>query len=448
MTKFIHAGDIHLGNEQYGLPERTTDFNRAFLKVVDHAVRTQVDFVLLTGDLLNKASQADALALLQASVGLERLRKANIPVVAIEGNHEWLQKADTVSFPAYLSLIQLVHLLDFQIDKFGDKTLPPWDDAAWAGGYIDIGTTRIFGVRYMGAQTAQTIQEIAQHIHRGNAEFVILMLHAGMEGEIPHMHGGLTMAQLAPLRGKVDYIALGHVHKKLEREGWIFNPGSTEICGFDEVGPDWPHGFFEVEVVDGRARAEHHATASRPFVRINVDVDGAENPDTVLTMTRAAIIRARDLADGAIVEITLMGVTPFNRHEIQEEIIRAAVDARCDPLSVKIRYSVTPLKTGFDRSQLENRSELESEVIHQLVRQIPEYRNHAREWTRIALEVKELINDRRPPAAIAEHVQRSRERLEREAPSTARTDDEAETTDQVGVVVEEPAAARQLGLPV
>ena len=411
MTRFIHAGDIHLGNEQYGIPERTEDFNRAFMRMVDHAVADNVDFVLLTGDLLHKASQSDALALLHASVGLERLRKAGIPVVAIEGNHELQQRSDTVSFPKYLNLVSLVHLLDVQLDHYGRQVLMPWDSGAGSGSFIDLGPTRIFGMRYLGAQTARIIEEVAGQIDRGNAEFVIMMLHAGMEGEIPHMHGGLTMGQLAPLRGQIDYVALGHVHKKLECEGWIFNPGSTEVCGMDEIGEDWPHGFFEVVVAGGHAKVEHHSTASRAFCRLDVDVSQCDSPQSVLETAQKVIGDSKSLSDGAVVEITLMGVTQFNRHHIPEELIKAAVEARCHPLTVRVRYSASQIAVGLDRSQRGTRAELEREVIEDIVRQNPAYRRHATEWAQMALDVKQMVHDGRPPGAIAEHVQVVRAKL-------------------------------------
>ena len=447
VTHFIHAGDVHLGKEQYGLRERTEDFYQAFLRVVDHAVAAKVDFVLLTGDLLNKASQPDALALLQASAGLQRLREAGIPVLAIEGNHEIQQRSETVSFPQYLNLVSLMHLLDVQIDAHGRMVLTPWDSAAGSGSFIDLGTTRIYGIRYLGAQTARSIEEIADQVDRGDAEFVIMMLHAGMEGEIPHMHGGLTMGQLAPLRDKVDYIALGHVHKKLEREGWIYNPGSTEVCAIDEFGPEWRHGFFEVEVVAGQVRVHHHRTTDRPFCRFDIDVSHAASADEVVATAQAAIRQAAGLTDGAVVEITMLGVTKLNRHEIPEELIKSTVSARCQPLTVRIRYAMSPVSVGLDRPQHGSREELEREVIEQVVSQSPVYQRHAREWTQVALDVKKMVSDGRPAGAIAEHVRAERERLEPQAgPQTMDYPEEAvEHSRSLAVSASENATQEELG---
>ncbi|MGH2447410.1 MAG: DNA repair exonuclease, partial [Chloroflexota bacterium] len=85
--RFIHAADIHLGYQQYNLPERYRDFSEAYLGMVEHAVAGRVDFVLIAGDLFHQAN-TDARTLSVAISGLERLRRADIPVVAIEGNHD------------------------------------------------------------------------------------------------------------------------------------------------------------------------------------------------------------------------------------------------------------------------------------------------------------------------------------------------------------------------
>ena len=415
MIRFIHAADIHLGFEQYGLAEREDDFYRAFLRVVSDALEGTPDFVLIAGDLLHRASQPDARALLQATTALEQLRDAGIPVIAIEGNHEMQQAADGVSFPQYLNSVGLVHLLDLQGNAFGDQELLPWDPDSRQGGYIDIAGARVFGMRYLGAQTARVLEEINDQIV-DDGHFTIMMLHAGLEGEVPHMHGGLRMGQLLPLRGRVDYLALGHVHKKLERDGWIFNPGSTETCSMEETGPEWPHGYFVVEA-EGRGkavRAAYRDTEPRAFLRVVVALEQAKTPDDMLSMVEAALDVQAGLAEGAVVEVTLAGVTQYNRHEVPEDHIRAAVEARWRPLSVRIRYAMGATGVGIERSSDRTRQQLEREVIEQLVRQHPGYRDHASAWAGVALDVMGMVRESRPPATIVEYVEDRRRSIEPE----------------------------------
>ncbi len=84
-ARFLHFADTHLGYRQYNNLDRYDDFARAFLAVIDVAIAEKVDFVVLAGDLFEKRS-IEALTLNQAMIGLERLKAANIPCVAVEGN--------------------------------------------------------------------------------------------------------------------------------------------------------------------------------------------------------------------------------------------------------------------------------------------------------------------------------------------------------------------------
>src|SRR5438270_13862914 len=91
------------------------------------------------------------------------------------------------------------------------------------------------------------------------------MLHSGLEGQVPGMHGGLSPGQIAPFRETVRYLALGHVHKRLMEDDWVFNPGSTETNSFEEI--DWPHGFFDVEVTGGPSPAHTVTPVETPALR-------------------------------------------------------------------------------------------------------------------------------------------------------------------------------------
>ena len=86
-VRFIHVADLHLGYQQYNLEVRADDFARAYFAMVEHAIEVKADFVLIAGDLFHK-SNPDAWSLKQATAGLQQLRSANIPAVAIEGNHD------------------------------------------------------------------------------------------------------------------------------------------------------------------------------------------------------------------------------------------------------------------------------------------------------------------------------------------------------------------------
>ena len=78
-------------------------------------------------------------------------------------------------------------------------------------------------------------------------EYRVLMMHTGVDSVVPRIQGLPTMAQFQPLRRCVDYLALGHVHKPYEFDGWMYNPGSTETWGAEESA--WEdRGYYFVEI--------------------------------------------------------------------------------------------------------------------------------------------------------------------------------------------------------
>ncbi len=110
-ARFVHTADNHLGYEQYGVKERFNDFARAFLAIVEDAIARHADFFVIAGDLFNKRA-IDARTLIQAEEGLQRLKDAGIPAIAIEGNHDRSYYRDGVSWLQFLCWRDLLILLD------------------------------------------------------------------------------------------------------------------------------------------------------------------------------------------------------------------------------------------------------------------------------------------------------------------------------------------------
>ena len=92
---FIHAADLHLGAPFRGLralsdawADRLLDaIPEAYDRVVDTALRHNVDFVVIAGDIFDsaRASYGDYLHFFD---GLKRLEEAGIPVYLCTGNHD------------------------------------------------------------------------------------------------------------------------------------------------------------------------------------------------------------------------------------------------------------------------------------------------------------------------------------------------------------------------
>ncbi|MGH2480848.1 MAG: DNA repair exonuclease, partial [Ktedonobacteraceae bacterium] len=110
-ASFINIADTHLGNEQYGVRERFNDFSRAFWDIMQEALKREVDFVVIAGDLFNKRA-IDARTLLHSIRGLETLRERGVPVIAIEGNHDRSYYREGTSWLQFLCHEGYLTLLD------------------------------------------------------------------------------------------------------------------------------------------------------------------------------------------------------------------------------------------------------------------------------------------------------------------------------------------------
>jgi DNA repair protein SbcD/Mre11 len=406
--RFVHAADIHLGHEQYGLIKRSDDFARAYLEMVQYAIDQKVDFVLIAGDLFHHA-RADAWTLKQAIAGLSILREAHILVLAVEGNHDAQHVYKNLSWMEFLCDQDLLILLNMNKAPNGFKSLVPFDEDTRRGSWINVAGARIYGLKYYGAGTARIIDEIQGDVERSPDGYTIMMLHAGMDGQVPYMHGGLTFGQLEPLRENVDYLALGHIHKRLI-EGWVFNPGSTETNAMDEM--EWDHGFFDVSV-DTSSEPKQRVTAveietRRPFRRVSVTADGSETIEEFVTAVESHIEHHRAIPAGAVIELALGGISGFRRQDIPLEQLKAAVERRFAPLTVRVRNTLAPpgLVAPSSRDRM-SRADLERRVVGQLVNQMAEFRPQSEAWTRLILDVKNMAVEKDLAASIVDHVRDS-----------------------------------------
>ncbi|MGM0397455.1 MAG: DNA double-strand break repair protein Mre11, partial [Halobacteriota archaeon] len=107
MSRVIHTGDTHIGYRQYHSPVRRQDYLDAFRQVVEDAVADGVDAVVHAGDLFDDR-RPDLPDLLETISILRELDRADIPFLAIVGNHEdarrgqWLDLFETLDLAIHL----------------------------------------------------------------------------------------------------------------------------------------------------------------------------------------------------------------------------------------------------------------------------------------------------------------------------------------------------------
>jgi exonuclease SbcD len=214
--------DCHLGLRR----DHCNDFVEEYCDIIQEAIDSKVEFVLLAGDLFDKSAK-DERILAHAISGLEQLKRACIPCIAIRGNHELTEWQENLDWLALLSERKLLTLLDSPNGK--DRV------------YVEpLSGLRTYGLRWCGKDTPQAIRQMIDKLkaaQREDVAYTVLMVHSGIESLSKLSGAGgdryLRQGELDLLRPHVDYLALGHPHKSFVIDNWIFNPGSPKIRSDD-----------------------------------------------------------------------------------------------------------------------------------------------------------------------------------------------------------------------
>lgn len=394
--------DLHLGYQQYNLEARFRDFRKAFSNAIDVALDEQVDAVVIAGDFFHKTT-VDPSTLFRAEQGLQLLKDANVPVLAVHGNHDGVRYRDRVSWLEYLGQRELLTVLEPDLDSD-----PPTLEAG--RGYVDLDGVRFIGLPWYGASTAIALQKLAAAcaaLPTEGIHFSALIMHAGLAGVVPDMHDTLRLEDLDPMRPYAQYVGLGHIHQNYDREDWVYNPGSLEACSFSEARPEY-RGVYVVDVAaDGTHVARRIITPARPFHSLDLHTDHCPTPEALCDAVRRAAQEFAGLPAPAdddslpVVRLVLRGNLTFDRAYINLETLRKIVEEELDTLLVRVDNRSNPL--GFDFAVDDediSREALERGVFEDLARGDSRYGPYAAVWGGLLAEVKHHALEDAPPEAI------------------------------------------------
>ncbi|SIR86489.1 DNA double-strand break repair protein Mre11 [Natronorubrum thiooxidans] len=298
MTRVLHTGDTHIGYQQYNSPERRQDFLEAFRSVVEDAVAADVDAVIHAGDLFH--DRRPGLVDLQGTVEILRtLADADIPFLAVVGNHEGKRDAQWLDLFADLGLAT----------RLGAE--PELIDDVAVYGLDFVPRSRRDDLEYEFAP----VPEAADH--------ATLVSHGLFE---PFAHADWdTERLLSESTVEFDAVLLGDNHKPDTaelRDTWVTYCGSTERASASERED---RGYNLVDFDDDAVSISRRGlTDTREFVFVDVDLAEGEGVDRVQER-----VREYDLED-AVVIVTIEGDgRPITPASIEEAAIdRGALVAR------------------------------------------------------------------------------------------------------------------------
>lgn len=409
--KFLHISDVHLGCTRYQLPESPRDFFDAWIDVLKrYGIEEKVDFVIMCGDFFHKRSVPPE-TMNYAVAGLQLMKDAGIPVVAIEGNHDQKHTDSEYSWLRSLANWNLLYLLEpTNID--GRIVYNAWDAEFGMGGFIDIGRVRIFGSHWYGASANWAIPMLTEAIkeNRRDDAFHLLMLHTDVEGHQTHPIPALSLSALKELKSVTDYVALGHTHMHYEIDNWAFNPGSIEVTNIAEFREK--RGVFLVDVDDRNAVTARHIEEYhyRPFQRIPFDVDGfAATKDltaAVLETVSRKVRRSEEGKPAPIIEIILKGQLGFPNSVLELKEIREKAKEITGALHIRIKNNSVPTDyaVAADIDEDASRDALERRVVEDLIIRDDRYKTKVIDISDAVIGAKRLALSDEEPEKIAEFI--------------------------------------------
>lgn len=323
--RILHFADAHIDMANYGrhdpesgLPLRVLDFLKSLDVIVDAAISEKVDLVVFAGDAYKDRSPAPTF---QREWGrrIIRLSQAKIPTLLLVGNHDIspaagrahaIQEFDTLQVPfvKVLSKPELLHPRDLW-DLPVQVIALPWISRSGLMASLDVS----------GMDSAELYANIEARISELMEEFLsqvdsdlptILTAHASVQGatfgsERMVMLGSDLVLPTSLVRDpRLDYVALGHIHKpqELNRDAHppVIYPGSIERVDFGEAADD--RFFIIADVQKGKTEVEwRKLSGARPFIDRRVVLTNAEKVTETL---KSALPKSKDL-QGAIVRLTV-----------------------------------------------------------------------------------------------------------------------------------------------
>ena len=325
MPKLLHFADAHIDMANFGrhdpetgLPVRVMDFLKSLDTIIDAAVDEKVDLVIFAGDAYKDRNPAPTF---QREWGrrIMRLSNAGIPTILLVGNHDLSPGLGRAHALEEFSTLEVphVHVADkprmYTPDDLGGVPIQvlalPWIARSGMMAYLDIQVSD-------PAEIYTQLEEKISGLVEGWLEDVdpdipvVLTAHASVQGasfggERTVMLGGDLVLSGSLVKDKrLDYVALGHIHKPQDlNDGGhppVIYPGSIERVDFGEAKDE--KFYIIVDVAKGKSTVVwHELKGIRKFIDRYKKIDSDKDVTGQLRKT----LPAGEAMQDAIVRLVL-----------------------------------------------------------------------------------------------------------------------------------------------
>ncbi|MBU0906667.1 MAG: DNA repair exonuclease [Nanoarchaeota archaeon] len=214
--KFAHLGDCHLGG--WRQPELKELNFKSFQIALEKAVREQVEFILIAGDLFDTAYPPIE-TLKETFEEFRKLKEKKIPVFLIAGSHDY-----SVSGKTFLDVLEKAGFsknVSLFEEHNGKIMLLP----------TVFSNVAIYG--YPGRKSGLEVDDLERiTLQDSPGLFKILMLHTTIKDAIGNIPMKAVDEKKLPA---ADYTALAHLHINYNKNGKVYS------------GPIFPNSISELE---------------------------------------------------------------------------------------------------------------------------------------------------------------------------------------------------------
>ena len=325
MIKVLHFADAHIDMANYGrhdpetgLPCRVMDFLKSLDEIIRTAIDEKVDMVIFAGDTYRDRSPAPTY---QREWGkrIMQLSRAGIPTLLLTGNHDISPSTGRAhAIQEYATLeVPHIHVLD-KPQFLGPEELEglpvqvlalPWISRSGMIASLELSSTDPAQVNLALNQRLSDLVE--DWLSKADPTLPIIMTaHASVEGaqygteRLVRLGGDLALPPALVKDQRLDYVALGHIHKpqNLNEGGHppVIYPGSIERVDFGEAKDK--KFFITAEITKGQTKVTWRELKHiRPFIEILVQLE----TDTGINDRLQSALPSQETLKDAIVKMVI-----------------------------------------------------------------------------------------------------------------------------------------------
>ncbi len=273
MLRIIHTSDIHLGAKFASLGKKADTqrqaLKNALAKVVDHALASKANLMLITGDLFDSNFPSpQSVSFVRAQCA--RLNEARIWTMILPGTHDCLAKGSVYMREDFSHNLSYVYV---------------FNDAAISVKVItDIDATIYAKPSAVNKSTESPVAFLASAVKSASTRYKIAMAHGSVQIEGKSAPDDMPVSLREVAESGVQYLALGHWHGAQDFSfgntiAWY--AGSPEVTYQEGKGGIGQGYALEVDVME-TAKVKPVKISEKIVREVDIDMQIYENAENVV----------------------------------------------------------------------------------------------------------------------------------------------------------------------